>query len=213
MTTILAEEKIMRTSLPVSENNSFSEWLSSRTAEEENLFLTAIDYEYQFFEDMTFQENSLCWNIASFKDAEFDHLYLGISNYQYRFYITADNNSFMGMHDCIDKTITITQSHIHDTHVLLHEMLHAYEAMLNDQNPILRENLLIALYRKLTPKIPDLPNRIQQHSELYGQQCVTSFGGSHGLLFFLKSLDLDIRLGYSLGTVCGYGRDTGEMFY
>lgn len=96
MTTILAEEKIMRTSLPVSENNSFSEWLSSRTAEEENLFLTAIDYEYQFFEDMTFQENSLCWNIASFKDAEFDHLYLGISNYQYRFYITADNNSFMG---------------------------------------------------------------------------------------------------------------------
>ena len=36
---------------------------------------------------------------------------------------------------------------------------------------------------------------------------ITNAGGSHDVLFFLKSLDLDLKLGFKLGTVCGYGRD------
>ena len=31
-------------------------------------------------------------------------------------------------------------------------------------------------------------------------------GGLHDVLFLLKSFDLDIRKGYDLGTVFGYGR-------
>ena len=92
-------------------------------------------------------------------------------------------------------------------------MIHAYEFILSQKIPMLHEYLTLALYKKLSPLINDLDKRLSEHGEMYGQYRVTSSGGYHGLLFYLKSLDLDIRCGYSLGTVCGYGRDNGDMYY
>lgn len=73
--------------------------------------------------------------------------------------------------------------------------------------PLIRELLVVELYNKLLPQVGDLRERIFNHCELYSYEKTFKEGGEHGVLFFLKSLDLDIRCGYPLGTVCGYGRD------
>lgn len=191
----------------------YCEWWSNRTSEEYNLHSIILEYENTYFADMTFQEDSLCWEIASFIDEEFDHLYLELSPAMYRCYIVDNKKPYWGQCNGMERTISITQSHVSDKSVILHEMIHAYEFILSQHEPILQEYLLLALYKKLLPSIPDLDKRLVEHSEIYGQHCVSSIGGNHGLLFYLKSLDLDIRCGYSLGTVCGYGRDSGKMFY
>lgn len=191
----------------------YNKWWSNRTPEEYKLHFDILDYEESYFEDMTFQKDSLCWEIASFVDAEFDHLYLELTQTSYRFYIVDDNKEYSGQCNSLEHTISITRSHVFDKTVILHEMIHAYEAILEQHESILCEYLLLALYKKLLPTIPDLDERLVKHSEIYGQRCVSSSGGYHGLLFYLKSLDLDIRCGYDLGTVCGYGRDTGDMWY
>ena len=191
-------------------------WWSNRTQDEYELHETIMYYDDAFFEDMAFRENSLCWNIYSFISENMEELYLDLSSskWMYRFLIMEDNPEFKGEHDPLDRTISITRRYIKDRRVILHEMIHAYENILDNTNySVLKENLLIALYRKLSPEISDLDQRIAIHSELWGQTNVMNSGGKHGLLFFLKSLDLDIRCSYPLGTVCGYGRDTGDMWY
>lgn len=194
----------------------YQKWFLNRSPEEFELYMNILGYEDLFFEDMAFQENSLCWNIYSFIVENLEELYLdiGCSKWMYRFLIIEDNPAFMGEHNSHERTLSITKSHIHDKKVILHEMIHAYENILdNTCYSVLRENLLIALYRKLSTRIADLDQRVAAHSELYSQMKVMNSGGKHDLLFFLKSLDLDIRCNYPLGTVCGYGRDTGEMWY
>lgn len=191
----------------------YQEWFFNRSPEESKLYLNILEYENLFFEDMTFQEGSLCWGICSFLVEEFDQLYLELSASMYRCYIVDDNKSYIGECNGIEHTISITQSHIFDKAVILHEMIHAYEFILKQKYPILYEYLILAMYKKLLPIISNLDKRLSEHGEMYGQYCVTSSGGYHGLLFYLKSLDLDIRCSFDLGTVCGYGRNTGEMWY
>jgi hypothetical protein len=94
-------------------------------------------------------------------------------------------------------------------------MIHAYEVILfeNPLGRILRDILFVNLYNSLKPKIKNLDTLITTHGHIYNQGKITREGGYHGILFYLKSLDLDLRLGLKLGTVCGYGRDmydTGE---
>jgi hypothetical protein len=118
-----------------------------------------------------------------------------------------------------DSILHIHPKHITDVTVILHEMIHAYERMLLLDNSIsgqiFRDTLTLCLYNSLKPKINDLDIRILDHSHVSRQWRLNNTGGFHGILFFLKSLDLDIRLGVKLGTVCGYGREefvsnTGE---
>lgn len=79
---------------------------------------------------------------------------------------------------------------------------------LNTKKPTyLHDILFCCLYNELKTKVPDLDKRIVDYTHALRQQRITIEGGSHDLLFFLKSLDLDFRCGYKLGTVCGYGRD------
>ena len=88
-------------------------------------------------------------------------------------------------------------------------MIHAHEINLEELHPFYREILILCLYKKLSAQIPDLYDRVVAHTnEIFGIK-ITKSGGNHGVLFFLKSLDLDLKMGYALGTVCGYGR-SGE---
>lgn len=63
------------------------------------------------------------------------------------------------------------------------------------------------LYNKLNPEIPDLDDKIAGRANILSGMDIYIQGGKHDILFFLKSLDLDLRCGYKLGTVCGYDRD------
>jgi hypothetical protein len=86
-------------------------------------------------------------------------------------------------------------------------MIHAYESLLEKRWHVYHDILMISLYNELKSKIDDLDSRILNHTHSIPQVRITEQGGSHDLLFFLKSLDLDLRCGFKLGTVCGYGRD------
>ena len=74
-----------------------------------------------------------------------------------------------------------------------------------------RNILFFCLYNALKPKLEqdgiDLNKLISNHSHVAERQRITALGGQHDILFYLKSLDLDIKMGYELGTVCGYGRN------
>lgn len=193
--------------------NLYNEWLW-KNPEDECLRIKALEFEEDYFEDMLFKEGSICYDIYEYIDKELEPLYLDLCSNYYRFFVVDALDNALGEANLVEHTISILDSCKDNKSVILHEMIHAYEQILEDTYlKILAENLLLRLYNKLKTQIEDLDSRINEHSEIYGQSRVANSGGEHGLLFYLKSLDLDIRCGFPLGTVCGYGRDTGEMWY
>ena len=78
-----------------------------------------------------------------------------------------------------------------------------------DKNGMRWINLYLDLKGKLSADNPGYPNDdldvlIHKHANFSDVLLIAEQGGSHDLLFFLKSLDLDLRFGYDLGTVFGY---------
>lgn len=149
---------------------------------------------------------------------------LDANNYQYIVDI-ADMlpEGIAGQTDHTKYTVTIAPEHENDDIVLLHEMIHVYEGLYNYMGdppmyghygeiqpvvfPFIRDALLISLYNDLKCKIVDLDERILKHANIHSGVKIAVDGGNHDILFFLKSLDLDLRKDYQLGTVCGYGRE------
>lgn len=185
------------------------------TEDERNLYIKIGELEERFFEDMTFQEDSLCWDIYQMVSENFDDIPTGIwENGCTPKIISDDKSGLYGFVDLKDKTINMIDTYAEDESVILHEMIHAYEDITLDTIlPGAGEYLLLRLYKKLNPLINDLDDRISQHMEVYSQTRINSIGGKHGLLFLLKSFDLDLRCGYELGTVCGYGRNTDDFYW
>ena len=81
-------------------------------------------------------------------------------------------------------------------------MIHAYEGALDWA---FQQILLTCLYKDLSRKIDNLDGRLVEncHASILRQNAL--IGGCHSVLFYLKSLDLDLRCGFELGTVWGYG--------
>lgn len=107
-----------------------------------------------------------------------------------------------------ENALTLSASCKDDDSVLLHEMTHVFENIL-DSFPInYHEFVFIHLYRKLSMKEElrkHLDGMIDSYSDPYWQQELNLQGGKHDILFFLKCLDIDIIQGYPLGTTMGYG--------
>jgi hypothetical protein len=104
----------------------------------------------------------------------------------------------------------VSPDYVKNTPVILHEMIHGFDNILaDDYYRKKREVLFLCMYKALRKKIKRLDQRIRNHGH-FAAQAIFDGEGEHGLLFYLKSLDLDLRLGLRLGTVCGYGNDTGE---
>ncbi len=68
------------------------------------------------------------------------------------------------------------------------------------------DTLYWPLYKNLRDKIPELDNIITDSAHLLNEYVFYMQGGLHNILFLLKRFDLDIRVGYALGTVLTYGR-------
>ena len=66
--------------------------------------------------------------------------------------------------------------------------------------------LFWTLERQVGKRIPRLDEILENHAHALNQHILYADGGKHDVLFLLKSLDLDMRMGYPLGTVFGYGR-------
>lgn len=185
-------------------SNLYNEWWQNRTPEECGLQLHALEYEEEYFEDMLLEKNSILYDVSETLLEYTDDVFMGIGNVV-RFYII-NSNDFYGCFYCNEYKIEIDRDHV-TKKVILHELIHYYEYQLEMHFPFIRELLILELYNKLLPLIADLRERIFKHCEMYSHLDTFYGNGAHGVLFFLKSLDLDIRCGYPLGTVCGYGRD------
>lgn len=66
------------------------------------------------------------------------------------------------------------------------------------------DTLLWALYTNLKDKIDDLDKIVLNYAHILNEPSIYDQGGLHDILFLLKSLDLDMRMGYQLGTTFGY---------
>jgi len=163
------------------------------------------EYEDQYFRDMILQEGVL-------KDtAEFALEWSGDLCYHVGIDCISDvkvaalEDTFVGQYDAEKRILTITPDSINDPTVILHEMTHFYCHQLEKINPSLNEILLLDLYKRLSKEIDNLDELIASHAELYTLEKLEMRGGLHTVLFYLKTLDIDLKCGYKLGTVFGYG--------
>lgn len=76
-------------------------------------------------------------------------------------------------------------------------MIHVYELILKSYQ--LDDFVLLKLYDELLPKVKNLKNLINLDKHIAFKE--------HSLLFILKSIKLDLELGYNLGTIYAYGRE------
>lgn len=109
---------------------------------------------------------------------------------------------------CFNKanySLKVDPRHIDDDDVILHEMIHMHEFVLEIYPTYYHDAILYSLYHDLRSKIEDLDRRMEYQGHIVKQEELTQFGGVHDLLFLLKSFDLDLRMNYPLGTVFGYG--------
>ena len=101
--------------------------------------------------------------------------------------------------------IVIGDNYVNDDTVIAHELIHLHETILEEYLPYACDIVFWALYQDLKTKINNLDEIISRHLSLLNIRDINWEGGKHDLLFFVKSLDLDLRLGKELGTVFDYG--------
>lgn len=191
----------------------FDNYRSNITSDQFQLLNMFYEYEYEYFDDMMLSENSLMGDIAEIVSENYDYLPLGLEYANIRIY-HVDTSNFQGCFYPYERKIEI-QAGLEpeiEKSVILHEMIHFYEWQLQNTFPVAKELLTVRLYNDLSKSVDNFENLIYRHCNLFEQEetFVESSSGIHGLLFYLKSLELDIRCGYPLGTVCGYSRNEWE---
>lgn len=153
--------------------------------------------EASFFDDFTFAPLSLASDY--FRDGDMGYS-IGISDID----ICLTDDLEAGQFDERTKTIYLNPACAHDKCVLLHEMIHAYEFLIWDSVPALREILTLSLYKKLSASFPRVHVYLHQVLNRKTFKEIASIGGIHGALFALKALDIDMRMGWKPGTTFGY---------
>lgn len=120
----------------------------------------------------------------------------------------------LGLFDWQKKSLSVCPAALNNNdHVILHEMIHMHEHVI-DSHPLYIHDIVVwCLYQKLKKKITDLDQRIDECSHFQTQSDIANLGGMHDILFLLKSFDLDLRMGYKLGTVFGYESVLGGNHY
>ena len=190
----------------------FIKWFENRTPEESQLYFMVIDFDEKYFTDLRLTEKNaerlLAYEVQA-DDGKWEKvigdpsLFIGINPGHWIFRFCRFRDSTIGRCHRKHRIIQIQPGLNEKAHksTVLHEMIHAYEAMLPE---IYREWLLLELDKKLARRITrkhlndciDFSLHVIAHHRHY-----------HGLFFLFKSLDLDLRLRWPLGTVFGYGQD------
>lgn len=202
---------------------NFFDWYNSNPAgKDQRLFELVSEFSEEYFADFRFERGTVtekyalvtCDDTRVYEDAPcplncFDDV---LERYQY--HVADLDGGVAGCVNFTDKSVTISPCIFDDETerdaAILHEVIHIYERELLSIPCYARESILLALYNDLKEKIPKLDKMILAHSHLYRGMRIYNDGGEHGVLFLLKSLDIDLRKGWALGTACGYGR--AEMF-
>lgn len=159
---------------------------------EYNLFVKALQFQKKYFHDI---EDVILINISEEERKLMPETLVDF--YEYKFNVVTKNDEFIGECNGFWKVINIVPSRINNR-ILLHEMIHAYEFMLSEYK-IEHEYLIVKLYQKLLPKIPNLIKIIEVD--------INKDNRKHTVFFLLKSLDIDLVLKLPLGGIYGYGRE------
>ena len=189
--------------------SEYSSWWDNRTADEIKLQMICYECEEKYFNDMTMQIDSIAYDIVEVLQDMYDYIPFGLDGLCVRFFVVDgfDDPDTLGQYDIKNRTISVKKENLDNKGVILHEMLHFYLCRIEEINHAISEYLLLKFYEDLKKKIPSLDSIILSHADIYTLHHLESYGGRHGILFLLKSLDLDLRCGYKLGTVFGYGKE------
>lgn len=131
---------------------------------------------------------------------------LGCFSYNWFKIKVEDLAQYDGCYKSDKQILCVSPKSVDDDIVILHEMIHLHESVVNTLPLYYHDMLYWALYQDLREKIEGLDNAITQHANLLNEWHLHTTGGLHDILFLLKSFDLDIRKEYPFGTIFGYGR-------
>ena len=184
------------------------EWEAAATKQEKALKNKAIKYDKLYFDDFNFEPNSITgdvYNFARIKNCPWQVLN---KNKFYELTPTVINDCRFFIKEmeeaagnCNGWDITIDPGSVNDRDVILHEMIHF---RINAMQDNFREILTFCLYKKLKKELTkSFDGLLIDHATAIAA-CYNPDLWGHGTLFFLKSLDLDIRLNLELCTVYGY---------
>ena len=119
---------------------------------------------------------------------------------QYFRFLAEDVATYDAYTDVNNRKIVVDKKHIKNKATILHEMLHAHEFILEEQKHLLKEIVLLELYKSLKPKLSqkhiDIDTWISNHANIPHNEDFANAYSIHDVLFFLKSIDLDIRCGF-----------------
>lgn len=205
-------------------NFDFYKWYTEEaTIAERTLAERASAFE-MLFDDMLFSPNTPSGELTKVKikglDNDWIDSYLdlppsiqGASCQNIKFIVSEPESGSDGYFSVEEQIICVSPDMVDNDTVLLHEMIHFYESTVNKQALYFHDALLWSLYSDLKRKIPELDTIIHDNAHIMIESTLYEEGGLHDILFLLKSFDLDIKNGYPLGTVFGYGREDSFKEY
>ena len=192
----------------------YKEWkIKQKTVSENRLWDLVGQYDEEFFEDLQFKPGSIVTPFIEYmmEDESDEKFYTepqceitSFDSMYCRLRVGDLEENTEGQVNLVNRIMTIPEKYVDNKSVVLHEMLHVY---VNELYPELKDILIVCLYRDLEKRIPDIDDRLTMHAHINISEHTSLLGGEHSMLFFLKSLDLDLRCSFKLGSVCGYGRD------
>jgi hypothetical protein len=181
------------------------------TKEEEKFYGLLVDFEDKYFEDLTlikFQCSEITKVVhedGEIEYADIDECKVSIAECLFRIVKSNPKDSVAAAYNRNEDTIIFYKGRFEREKktTLLHEMIHAYDHYLIKHHNLWRDYLVLYLYNKILKKIGK-----RQLQTMIDQECNPLFmvNTAHGILFLLKSLDLDIRLNKKFGTIFAYGR-------
>ena len=196
----------------------FMEWFwSDAPSDEERQLVDKVGEYEDLFQDMLFEPGTASYELIQCKSKQEgsdewvddevgrpDELAYFMTTFLK--YKVEELNDMLGYYDHSEQLICVSPEGLKNDHTVLHEMIHVYESLINDLPLYYHDMIYWALYKDLKKKIPKLDDIISSHAHLLTGSTIYNRGGLHDIVFLLKSFDLDIRKGYPLGTVFGYGR-------
>ena len=194
------------------------DWFSTASEQDRILFYRVCEFE-ELFLDMTFKSDDLVKKAIMCKSfiAENDKWIsdtvpipdeLECFDYCWFDYkVKSFGNDNEGSFNCKTQTLSVDENSLNCNSTILHEMIHLHEYVVNEQPLFFHDTLFWCLYKSLRERIPNLDKLIDDHGHIFNETNLLNKGGLHDTLFLLKSYDLDLKMGYKLGTVFGYGYD------
>ena len=189
-----------------SNHERYAEWWQSRSMAESELQMLAFGYEERHFADLRLATPGISKRLLGYQVQMDDGSWIAtegevnvsIDGWIFKYKRFRD---IVGRCDSKSQTIYIKPGldKVEHPACVLHEMIHAYESQLS---PPFREWLLLHLYARMAKRIK--PSELNRKMAASVHAMVHN--SAHGLLFLLKSLELDMYFKWPPGTVFGYGR-------